>query len=136
MFLSIVSHNQSAILFVLSTDSSLLCWREIILLLNSSSPTVNLQWLLQGWFLNDTHMEEPVLYWIQYKNWLKYRVGCFWRFSYVYAINWVLLIPLSYRCLKNVIHHIDSKNEWLLLSVAFTEKLELVFVLTFENAFS
>ena len=30
----------------------------------------------------------------------------------------------------------DGKNEWLLLSVSFTVKLELVFVLTFENAFS
>ena len=30
---------------------------------------------------------------------------------------------------------VDSKNEWLLLSVTFTAKLELVFVLTFENAF-
>ena len=30
----------------------------------------------------------------------------------------------------------NSKNEWLLLSVTFTAKLELVFVLTFENAFS
>ena len=44
--------------------------------------------------------------------------------------------PLSYRCLKNVIYQIDSKNEWLLLSVTFTAKLELVFVLTFENDFS
>ena len=34
------------------------------------------------------------------------------------------------------VHQIDSKNEWLLLSVTFTAKLELVFVLTFENAFS
>ena len=34
-----------------------------------------------------------------------------------------------------MIHQIDSKNEWLLLSVTFTAKLELVFVLTFENAF-
>ena len=34
------------------------------------------------------------------------------------------------------IHQIESKNEWLLLSVTFTAKLELVFVLTFENAFS
>ena len=31
---------------------------------------------------------------------------------------------------------IDSKNDWLLLSVTVTAKLELVFVLTFENAFS
>ena len=30
---------------------------------------------------------------------------------------------------------IYSKNEWLVLSVTFTAKLELVFVLTFENAF-
>ena len=36
---------------------------------------------------------------------------------------------------ENVIDQIDSKNEWLLLSVTFTEKVELVFVLTFENAF-
>ena len=31
---------------------------------------------------------------------------------------------------------VDSKNEWLLLSVTSTAKLELVFVLKFENAFS
>ena len=48
----------------------------------------------------------------------------------------VHLIPLSYRSLKNVIHQIDSKNVWLLLSVASTAKIELVFVLTFENVFS
>ena len=48
----------------------------------------------------------------------------------------VLLIPLLYRCLKNVIHQIGSKNEWLLLSVTLTAKLELVFVLTFENVLS
>ena len=35
-----------------------------------------------------------------------------------------------------MIHQIDSKYEWLLLSVTFTGKLDLVFVLTFENAFS
>ena len=57
--------------------------------------------------------------------------GCFWCFSYVYTI---LLISLSCRCLKNVIHQIYSKNEWLLLSVTFTLKLELVFV--FKNTFS
>ena len=50
------------------------------------------------------------------------------------SINF-FLIPLSYSCLKNVIHQIDSKNEWLLLSITFAAKLELVFVLTFENAF-
>ena len=85
--------------------------------------------------LNDTRMEELVLYWIQYKNSLKSKVGCFWRFSYVYKINEVRLILLSYRCLKNVIHQIDGKNEWLLFSVTFRAKLELIFVLIFENAF-
>ena len=34
------------------------------------------------------------------------------------------------------VHQMDSKDECLLLSVTFTAKLELVFVLTFENAFS
>ena len=37
---------------------------------------------------------------------------------------------------KNMIHQIDSKNEWFLVWVTFTAKLELVFVLTFENTFS
>ena len=32
---------------------------------------------------------------------------------------------------ENVIHQVGSRNEWLLLSVTFTAKLELVFVLTF-----
>ena len=34
-----------------------------------------------------------------------------------------------------MIHQIDSKNEWLLLSVTFTTKFELVFALTFKNGF-
>ena len=42
----------------------------------------------------------------------------------------------EYKCLKNVIHQIDSKNEWLLLWASFTPKFVLVFVLTLENAFS
>ena len=42
----------------------------------------------------------------------------------------------QYRCLKNVIHQIDSKNRWLLLSAGFRAKFGLVFVLTLENAFS
>ena len=39
----------------------------------------------------------------------------------------------GYRCLKKVIHQINRKNEWLLLSASFTEKFGLVFVLTLEN---
>ena len=46
------------------------------------------------------------------------------------------IFQYQYRCLKNVIPQIDSKNEWLLLSASFTAKFGLVFVLTLENAFS
>ena len=42
----------------------------------------------------------------------------------------------QYRCLKNVIHQIDSKKGWLLLSASVTAKFGLVFVLTLENVFS
>ena len=55
---------------------------------------------------------------------------------HVYTIHSNLLILLSYRCLKNVIHHIESINEWLLLSVTFTAKFELIFILAFENDLS
>ena len=59
--------------------------------------------------------------------------------------GWVLLMFFSQLSSFNSIivqmsekHHssIDSKDEWLLLSVTFTAKLELGFVLTFENDFS
>ena len=40
------------------------------------------------------------------------------------------------RCLKDVTYQIDIKNDRLLLSVSFTTKLGLVFVLTLENTFS
>ena len=46
-----------------------------------------------------------------------------------------IIIYQEYRCLKNLIHQVDSKNDWLLLSAGFTAKVELVFVLTLENAF-
>ena len=42
----------------------------------------------------------------------------------------------EYRCLKNLIHQIEGKNEWLLPSANFTAKFGLVFVLTLEDAFS
>ena len=44
--------------------------------------------------VNDIHMEELVLYWIQYKNSLKYKVVCFWRFSYVYPSSFNSIIVL------------------------------------------
>ena len=46
-----------------------------------------------------------------------------------------IIIYQEYRCLKNLIHQVDSKNDWLLLSAGFTAKVGLVFVLTLENAF-
>ena len=39
------------------------------------------------------------------------------------------------RCLKDVIHQIDRKDEWLLLSASFTGKFGLIFVLTLKSAF-
>ena len=46
------------------------------------------------------------------------------------------IIPFcKYSCWKNVIHQIDSKNEWLLLPASFTAKSGLVFVLTLGNDF-
>ena len=80
---------------------------------------------------NDTHLEEldSVQIFIEIQ-------GRLLLTFFICLHNQVLLILLSYRCLKNVIHQVDSKNEWLLLSVTFTAKLELIFVLTFENTFS
>ena len=40
------------------------------------------------------------------------------------------------RCLKKVIHQIDCKNEWLLVSASFTAQFVLIFVLTLEYASS
>ena len=63
--------------------------------------------------------------------------------------GWLLLI--FFKCIHNQlisfnsiivqmsekrVHQVGSENEWLLLSVTFTAKLEFVFVLTFEKAFS
>ena len=45
------------------------------------------------------------------------------------------LFRYHYRCLKKVIHQVDSKNGWLLLSGSLRQNL-VVFVLTLENAFS
>ena len=52
------------------------------------------------------------------------------------------IVPLSFfnsiivHMHEKRVHQIDSENDWLLLSVTFMAKLELIFVLTFENAFS
>ena len=73
---------------------------------------------------SDTHRERLVFYSVQYRNgWLAapdlfhmFRQSIkFYTFHY------------QYRCLKNVIHQIESKNGWLLLSASFTAKFGLVF---------
>ena len=67
--------------------------------------------------LNNT--EKSSVYLIQYKNLLKYKLGCSWPFPYVYTQI------REYRCLKNVIHQLE-RNKWLLLSAfqqGFQQKL-------------
>ena len=69
---------------------------------------------------SDTHRERLVFYSIQYRNgWLAapdlfhmFRQSIkFYTFHY------------QYRCLKNVIHQIESKNGWLLLSTSLWQNL-------------
>ena len=84
-------------------------------------------------FLFDTDRERLVFHSIQYWNgWLAASdiFDMFTQSIKFYTFHY------QYRCLKNVIHQIDSKNGWLLLSASFTAKFGLVFVLTLENAFS
>ena len=72
---------------------------------------------------------------IQYKN------GCLAASDLFHMfIQSLKFYTFHYHILKStdayLIHQIDSKNEWLLLSASFTAKFVLVFVLTLENAFS
>ena len=83
--------------------------------------------------INDTHRERLVFHSIQYRNgWLaaSYLFHMFTQSIKFYTFHH------QYRCFKNVIHQVDSKNGWLLFSASFTAKFGLVFVLTLENAFS
>ena len=52
------------------------------------------------------------------------------------SITHSIITYQEHRCLKNVIHQIDSKNDWLVLPASFNTKFGLFFVLTLENAFS
>ena len=83
--------------------------------------------------INDTDRERLVFHSVQYRNdWLT-TSNLFHMFTQsikFYTFHY------QHRCLKNVIHQIDSKNGWLLLSASFTAKFGLVFVLTLENTFS
>ena len=60
---------------------------------------------------------------------------------FIYLHNQLSSIHFTIPCsrvqmLKKVIHQIDSKNEWLLLTASFTAKCRFYFVLTLENSFS
>ena len=73
---------------------------------------------------------------------------CFTEFStkILLILGWLLLTffiflrnelnSFTVQMSEKRVHQIGSKNEWLLLSVTFTAKLGLVFLLIFENAFS
>ena len=45
----------------------------------------------------------------------------------------IIITYEEYKCLKNVIHQIDSKTEWLFIAASFRAKF--VFLLTLENGF-
>ena len=87
--------------------------------------------ILSDFCFNDTHMEELVLVqkFIEIQGWL---LLTFFICSHnqLSSFNFII-VQMS----ENLIHQLDIKNEWLLLSVTFLTKLELVFVLTFKNAF-
>ena len=82
--------------------------------------------------LNDTHMEEldSVQKFIEIQGWLLLTFFICLH-NQLSSFN-SIIVQMS----EKQIHQVGSKNEWLLLSVTFKAKLELVFVLTFENAFS
>ena len=84
---------------------------------------------------NDTHRKKLVFRSIQYRNGWLVASDLFDMFT-----QSIKFYTFHYqcRCLKNVIHQIDSKNgqvTWL-LSASFTAKVAWVFVLTLKNAFS
>ena len=80
---------------------------------------------------------KTVFYSIEYKN------GCLAASDIFHMLTLQLSsYTFHYHALKSadiwkkVIHQIDSKKKWLLLSAGFTAKFVLVFVLTLGDAFS
>ena len=89
--------------------------------------------LCQSFFFNNIHRERLVFNSIQNRDdWL----AASDRFHMFTQSIKFCTFYYQYRCLKNVIHQIDGKNKWLVLSASFTAKAGLVFVLTLESAFS
>ena len=71
-------------------------------------------------FFNDTHREILVFHSIQYRNGWLAAYDLFHLFAQ--SINFYTF-HFQYRCLKNVIPQIDSKNGWLLLSASLRQNL-------------
>ena len=70
--------------------------------------------------LNETHKERLVFHTVQYWNGWLAASDLFHMFTQsikFYTFHY------QYRCLKNVIHQIDSKNGWLLLSASLRQNL-------------
>ena len=82
-----------------------------------------------GWRWMHVLQGKTMFYSVQYKN------GCLAAYDLFRVFTQsIKFYTFHYHVqMKNVIHQIDSKNEWLLLSASFTAKLELVFALTLEN---
>ena len=76
---------------------------------------------------NDTHREK--LYFTQISTRMAaLLLLTFFICLHIHLIFIYILLSLSkeYRCLKKVIHQMDCKNEWLLISVSLTSKFVLV----------
>ena len=71
---------------------------------------------------------ENLFYSIQYKNGCLAASDLFHMFTHnqLSSLHSVTRIK-QYRCLKDVIHQIDSKNEWLLLSFSIGKHFFLEF---------
>ena len=108
--------------------------------LNSLSKTLFIKTItnssITNYSINNTHREKlfRLLEYMNMAAWLLLTFFICLR-NDLSPIHFIIAYSQS-RCLKNVIHQIDNKNEWLLLSSCFTADLGLVFVLKLENAFS
>ena len=107
---------------MLSLSDELVCFHRTVRMLTNYFPGIR---------INDTYIEEldSVQKFIKMQGWLLLTFFICLH-NQLSSFN-SIIVQMS----ENVIHQVDSKNEWLLLLVNFTAKFELVFVLTFENAF-
>ena len=121
----------SIVLYIVQICLYVLSYRFVI---NKQYLTRSIIYIIKLLYLfNDTHRERLMFHSIQYRNgWLT----AFDLFDMFTQSIKFYIFHYQYRCLKNLIHQIDSKNGWLLLSANFTAKYGLVLVLTLENAFS